>query len=260
MREPTLSQPSLRSPAWILRWLATRPRSSQAGFTLIESLMAIVVITVLLVSITPPIFLATATRIQNRRAEQALQIAQGEIERVRTIVERNQYPDDSQFPPVTTTVKNGYPAPPPPNTAAAGLRSVSEKCSSTAPAVATSVTQYIQVNASGWDASTNSCPVEFLVQTFRTAGTQVQQTDSSGTTTTRTVGFIMGVRVYSVVAVSNLASGKADTTQSSLKMTTGQGGFRVRPISVLYSTIVQNSSSQALTNYRNLVCTEPGKC
>ena len=64
------------------------PMRHSSGFTLIESLVAMIVISITLVAIVPPIFWATGTRVQNRRAEQALAIAQGEIDRVRTQVER----------------------------------------------------------------------------------------------------------------------------------------------------------------------------
>ena len=66
----------------------SRSKSSVAGFTLIESLVAIIIISITVVAISPPIFWATGTRVQNRRAEQALSIAQGTIDRVRAKVER----------------------------------------------------------------------------------------------------------------------------------------------------------------------------
>ena len=70
--------------AWIKRWATLAGRSQQAnaesGLTLIECIVAIVIISVVGVAITPPLFLATAARVQTNRAEQAVQIAQGEVD------------------------------------------------------------------------------------------------------------------------------------------------------------------------------------
>jgi prepilin-type N-terminal cleavage/methylation domain-containing protein len=62
----------------------TIPSSTDSGFTIIESLVAIVIATILLAAITPVIVLSTATRIQSRRVEQATQAAKTYTEAVRT--------------------------------------------------------------------------------------------------------------------------------------------------------------------------------
>ncbi|MBD2327854.1 type II secretion system protein [Alkalinema sp. FACHB-956] len=260
MRTSDSSQ-SVRSLRFLVRWLPFLGHSSEQGLTLIESLVAIVVISITLVAITPPIFFATATRIQNRRAEQGLALAQGEVERVRTIVERGQYFDTDLPAPVTGALSNTNPAPP--TTALTGLRKASNVdlrdttaspplCTEASPSAQPSLTQYVRVDVDG------DCTADFLVQTFRTAGTSIQSTDNAGNTTNLSVGFTMGVRVYSVLAEANLKAGKAETTQASLRMTSGQGGFRLRPVSVLYSTVVKNSNSQGLSSYRELC--KAGKC
>jgi prepilin-type N-terminal cleavage/methylation domain-containing protein len=53
--------------------IASQP--SQAGFTIIESLVAMIVVAILMSAIGPVIVLATATRIQSRRVELATQAA-----------------------------------------------------------------------------------------------------------------------------------------------------------------------------------------
>lgn len=58
--------------------------SSQSGFTLMESLMAIVVLTIMLVGIAPMIVLSTAVRVQARRVEMATQAARSYIDGVRS--------------------------------------------------------------------------------------------------------------------------------------------------------------------------------
>lgn len=80
---------------------------SKSGFTLMESLMAIVVLTVLLAGIAPMLFLATATRVQARRVEQATQAARAYIDGVRngtidapnTIVVLDELDTNNRFTP-----------------------------------------------------------------------------------------------------------------------------------------------------------------
>lgn len=58
--------------------------SSESGFTIIESLVAIIVVTVLLAAIAPTIVIATATRVQSKRVELATQAARTFIDGVKT--------------------------------------------------------------------------------------------------------------------------------------------------------------------------------
>ncbi len=58
--------------------------SGESGFTIIESLVALLVVAILLTAIAPVIVLATATRVQSRRVELATQAAKTYIDSVRT--------------------------------------------------------------------------------------------------------------------------------------------------------------------------------
>jgi len=60
------------------------PQSSQAGFTIIESLMAIIVVTVLMVAIGPVIAMSVAARVQARRVERASEAAKTYVDGVRS--------------------------------------------------------------------------------------------------------------------------------------------------------------------------------
>ncbi len=55
------------------------PASSQAGFTLIESLMAILVVTIMMIAISPAIVLSVATRVQTKRLEMGTNAARAYI-------------------------------------------------------------------------------------------------------------------------------------------------------------------------------------
>lgn len=58
--------------------------SSDSGFTIIESLLGIVVVAILLAAISPVLVISTATRVQSRRIEKATQAANTFIDGVRT--------------------------------------------------------------------------------------------------------------------------------------------------------------------------------
>jgi len=58
------------------------PQSSQAGFTIIESLLAIIIVTVLMVAIGPVVFISVAARVQARRVERATEAAKTYIDGV----------------------------------------------------------------------------------------------------------------------------------------------------------------------------------
>jgi len=58
--------------------------SSDSGVTIIESLIAIVVVAILLAGISPVLVMSTATRVQSRRIEKATQAANTFIDGVRT--------------------------------------------------------------------------------------------------------------------------------------------------------------------------------
>jgi prepilin-type N-terminal cleavage/methylation domain-containing protein len=59
------------------------PPSTQSGFTLIECLLAIIIVAVLLVAVAPALVLSVATRVQARRVELATQSAQTYIDGLR---------------------------------------------------------------------------------------------------------------------------------------------------------------------------------
>jgi type II secretory pathway pseudopilin PulG len=231
---------------------------SQQGLTLIEGLIAIVVITITIVAITPPIFWATATRVQNQRAEQALSLAQGEIDRVRTIVERQEIKENlALLPPVAGTESEVRQASNPANNKVAAPKSAksgtiqSAKACSTTPDDGTppsAFDQYVQVD-------TNSdCQPDFLLQTFRSQGLDERGNtfDPQNPEQRRLSGFVMGVRVYSIVAKANLDANKGKVAPASLKGTTGLGSQLDRPLAVLYSTVVRSSDSDNLSVYHAL--------
>ncbi|MFW5765090.1 MAG: hormogonium polysaccharide secretion pseudopilin HpsB [Coleofasciculus sp.] len=74
------------------------PSANQAGFTIIESLMAIIVVSIFMIAIAPVIVLSVATRVQARRVEMATQAAQGYIDALRA--------ETIDAPPINTATGN----------------------------------------------------------------------------------------------------------------------------------------------------------
>ncbi len=203
------------------------------GFTLVESLMGILVITVVAITITPPIVISTATRVQNRRAEQAMQLAQAEIERIRVFVEQGgAY--TAKLPPVpggTITDNNiaNVAAPTTPVNSAVGINESRALANSTS-------------KAFGVDVDKDTKP-DFYVQLFRDNDTNATVT---GATTNTLVAFQLGVRVYSKVA----KFGSLQKEAASLRLTTSYGSQEFRPLAVAYTTVARSDAKISLEKYK----------
>ncbi len=243
---------ALRLSLSLTQTMAASSRRSDQGLTLIEGLVAIVVVAITLVSIAPPVFWATGTRVQNRRSEQALQIAQGEIDRVRTLVDQGQVTSLNLLPPdAGTTNLRGASVAAPTTPKDGNVVTVNPRCSNRDDGKSpTSIDKYVGINTDPNPEDSKDCKANFLIQTFRSTGL-----DSDGKVPATGVapdGFVMGVRVYSIVAEPNLKAGKGLSEQASLKGTNGLGNQLTRPLAVQYSTIVRSNASKNLDLYRKL--------
>lgn len=217
---------------------------SDKGLTLLEAIVAIAVIAVTGAAITPALFLATATRYQNQRAEQALQLAQGEIDRVRTLVDQGKhFPNALPATVPNDTNLQGYTPP----TGASVLKSTNDTCNAYTAAVLPIATQEaLQIDVDG------DCAADFLVQVFRTEGSVSTREVTSGDN--RPTEFSVGVRVYANSASGNWPN--LSTEPASLRFTTGEGNQRVRPLAVLYSRMNWGDTDFALCQYHG-DCSSP---
>ncbi len=205
-------------------------RQTDSGLTLMECVVAIAIVALTGALITPPLFLAAATRVQNRRSEQALQLAQGEIDRVRTRVEQGSHVTD-----ILPSQGASFPAPAPTAIATAFLRSVNDTCNSYDNS-ALPVTELLPIDVDG------DCEEDFYIQSFRTQGGR--------TIDNKPTDFSIGVRVYSTnVAISGALRGALETEEASLQFTTGEGNQRQAPLAVLYTQITWDGSGVALYCY-----------
>jgi prepilin-type N-terminal cleavage/methylation domain-containing protein len=246
----SLSLPSLREISSTLR-LTTLAKSqvppskaSEQGLTLLECLMAIVVIGLTVTMITPPLVISAATRVQNRRAEQAMQIAQGEVDRIRALAARDEH-TSSRLPAIVAdgnlqavTAPN-RPAPSWP------LKSPSSTCGT---AYNTRVSSPIPANEGLRIDVDGDCEADFFMQTFRTQGTMNNAEAIRPPKDQRPSAFQVGVRVYSILADGS--SGNLETVPASLKITSGQGKQRTRPLAVLYTPFSRSDQGDALCFYQ----------
>jgi len=228
---------------------AKNTQRSDGGLTLIECLVAIVMVAVTGALMTPPLFLAAATRVQNRRSEQALQIAQGEIDLIRTLVERNEQQDANLPDVVVVTDDGGNPqnigpddllrdTPAPTALVPNELKSPNESCNTfddDGSYYPDSHLQALEVDIDG------DCSSEFFVQYFRDEGTDIPSDD------TKPGEFRIGVRVYAIGAEANL--GRLSTLPASLNFTSGEGNQRQRPLAVISTEVVESDSDTSICQY-----------
>jgi prepilin-type N-terminal cleavage/methylation domain-containing protein len=214
-----------------------RSQPSDAGLSLIECLVAIIIISITVVAITPPIFLATATRIQSRRADQANQIAQGEIDRIRVVMERGNYTLNDLPAAGTgtiTTIAAASPA-----TATSGPYLSPATCTGTRypTTTPTPTTTLVRVDVDG------DCTPDYVMQVYRTNGIA----PSGSTASDPPFSFDIGVRVYAYSSGETLPT--LGIERSSLIMGTGRrdvGSNIRRPLVALYSKLARNDSSRTL--------------
>lgn len=151
--------------------------SNDSGFTIIESLMAIIVVSILLIGIAPVIVLSVGTRVQARRVELASDAARSYVDAVRsgTIIP----------PPITKRDPNATTDPPPPDAPTGTLtcNKSSDYCSSpTTP----STSSFYCVNGDSKEGCQNDSVKDMIVQGY---GYNSRSTSAEN-------GYKFGVRVY----------------------------------------------------------------
>lgn len=224
-----------------LRGQSLQQVKSEQGVTLLECLVAISVIAILGAMIGPPLVFTAATRLQNQRAEQAFQIAQAEVDRLRVLVARgNHIP--ANLPPVVASL-NAAPAP----TAVSNvMKSIVANCPGTP-----YTGQQIPINEMLRVDTTGDCQADFLVQLYRTNDNPFIRDPRS-----RPINFSVGVRVYSAKAAQN--RNNLSTRPANLRFAAGQGDLvregrdrgKTGPLAVFNSDLIWTDRSGALCDYR----------
>jgi prepilin-type N-terminal cleavage/methylation domain-containing protein len=260
LEEPTMVKPSFARLT--LRTLAvafsrsagqSRPSAPNQGVTLMECLVAIAVIALTSAMIAPPLFIAAATRMQNQRGEQALQIAQGELERIRFLVERGLH-TPARLPAVSS-VANLANTPPPTGIFTSAMKSINANCPGAYNDQQYPINLALPVDTNG------DCRTDFIVQLFRNQGRipTAETPPPNGQGQGRPGEFRAYVRVYASSAVGNWTN--LQTTPASLQFTSGEGNQRVRPLAVLTTQINWSDRNFSLCQFQTMqgstrVCTQ----
>ena len=202
---------------------------SNSGLTLIECLVAIALMGLTSAVIAPVMVFSVATRVQSQRAEQALQIAQGEVENVRLMMERgndistvlSNYPNPIANPTSTTTTIAATAGPTSYNTGSNKYEFTSDF----------QTAKPVNIDDDAED--------EFAVQMFRTVGIGSPP-----------VAFEIGVRVYDIRAFADTSGSALSTAPASLSLTSGEGERGSQPLAVIYTDIFKGDRDDALCKYR----------
>ncbi|OUL19852.1 hormogonium polysaccharide secretion pseudopilin HpsB [Nostoc sp. 106C] len=187
--------------------------SSQSGFTIVESLVAILVASLLLAAIAPVIVLSVATRVQAKRIESATDAAKTYLDGVRSGV------ITAPSSPITDGTTIADYAPPTVGTLTCGTK--------TSPCTAPATNLYC-VSVDGNDCTTTNIN-NFVIQAIRFNKATVT---TGGTTTNITdpaKGYQLGIRVYRASGFSS-DGGNLKKAPSKQPTFTGGTGDRKAPL------------------------------
>jgi len=202
--------------------------STEQGLTLIESLVALVITTIALTAVAPPLLFSAATRVQSRNIQQAQGVTRQEIDRVRAIFTREDglspSKQDGNVPPKSSTSPlhqtNG------PETLTADRSQLTDP------------KKALTLDVDGDNE------IDVFVQLIRDEGACF----TSGRAEEQLAVFEMGVRVYDIAAKENL--GNLNTIVASAKITQGLGQRTTNPIAVAYTEISRSDLKLSLTEYQ----------
>lgn len=216
--------------------------NSEGGFTIIESLVAILVVSILLVAIAPVLSLSLATRVQSRRVELATQAARSYIDAVKT---------KKIAPPVetgATTTLTAYSAP-----TATGTLTCDANFPCTAP---TGSSLYcvdfdgIIDDSDGKLKCKNTSVTDMIVQGFRYNPANSNSNDAAK-------GYALGVRVYRADAFNDSTALLTSTSLPNNKQTTFTGGVGQRKAPLVEMTTDINDT---VPKYSDLCARYTGGC
>jgi type II secretory pathway pseudopilin PulG len=197
--------------------------ANESGFTIIESLVAIIVVTILMIGIAPVIVLAVANRVQAKRVEQATQAARSYIDGV--IAGKIEHPSVMVEDEISTP-SDGLAAQAAPTT---GPLNCDANAYCDPPA-----TNLYCIDLDNTGRCESSSPQDLIVQGFGAITTD-ENASVHGAQGYRT--YELGVRVYRAYVFGNLSALEVGETQAAF------GGVGLSP-----NPIVQTSTGIVVDN------------
>jgi prepilin-type N-terminal cleavage/methylation domain-containing protein len=238
------------------------------GFTIVESLLAIIIVGILLVGIAPVMVISVATRIQARRIESATQASRTYIEGTRAT--SIQAPNARVFmkPTLEGTLKNtitdgvlfdGAVEPPPVDALSGCLTQTAAKGNSKCktngyvindPLDSTKPSLYcFDVDGDGV-CSVDSLQ-DMIVQSFRSTTIE----DTSSTVLDADQGYILGIRVYRADGFEGSDPLKASNSTDSQRAATFAGGLGIKKAPLVEITTDITIRGSDITKLFPNICT-----
>lgn len=231
--------------------------SSQDGFTIVECLLAIIIVSILLLAIAPVLVLATANRVQAKRVELATNAAKAYIDRIRAGAF-----NQSSSPPETVQIQgiivdstrrpsqgNALSQVMPPRSTGSLRCAANDYC--TQPRVPQRGGNYLLycVDGDGDGECKENSMKDMIIQVSASQ-------PNPGTSPNLTLGYQLGIRVYRADAFADSGSLKKSdiTTKATANTFTGGLGDRKAPQIEMQTEIVSDS-----TTYSDY-CTRIGGC
>lgn len=230
-------------------WLLSQHRSqsdskSEAGLTLIECLVAIIVASLVIGLTTPAVVISVATRVNSQKTEQAIEAAQAEVDRVRANIERGSF---TNLPPIATFVVGDSIVP---RTTPDGRTYNAELPEKIDGPLGTGRrelgrNEYPGTYEEARDLDVNSDgEADFAVQVFRSEG-RTAEIDGSDVP----VAFSLGVRVYDIAAFEGKGAAPLPVDKATAGVIGTQGDRSDYPLAVIYTTVVKSDLSGSLCDY-----------
>lgn len=226
-------------------------RSPDSGFSILESLVAVAVVSILIVAIAPMVALSTSARVNARRIDQATQAARSYVDAVRggvidtsgfpaSLIQNNAYDSTKSIQQYTFEAVS-----PPTNSTSLSSSSSCQAVTSAAFGSTTSTPVLgvcVDANGNGFSVSD---PQDLFVQPMRSGGTNA--------TLLKKQGFWLAIRVYRADALAGSAALRKGTEDSCAQSKTAFSSTAsiTCPIVTVRSQILPTTNANNLDDINN---------
>ncbi len=251
------------------------PSSTQSGFTLIECLLAVIIVSVLLVAVSPALILSVATRVQARRVELGTEAARTYIDGVRggtipqpqavapieTVKTTSSTGTTQQLGINTFLFTSAAPAseappatpltcPPPPAASPTDPTPKGFYCQNPANPDISTVSLYC-INLDGKGCSSNTRTNNMVVQAFRGVTPNPTNPALTPLDLDGSKGYLLGVRVYRVDAFDGNGALKTTLTTGKKRVATFTGGVGDRKAPLVEMTTDIRGAKTSYESFRD---------